>query len=472
MKPPIVLSLCLVCSLLLSPAQAAPEEADASTELSAALIGQAQELMQTARADNIAHELVTSLTTEIGPRLAGTEEEARARQWAVRKLHGLGFQNVREEAFVVPLWLRGEEWAEMLSPFPQSLTITTLGGSASTGPTGVRGEVIAFDSLDALRSVAAGSLEGKIVFVDEPMARSRDGSGYARAVGKRRETAYLAQQAGASAALIRSVGTSSHRFAHTGQMRRALEEGEAGVPTAALTAPDADQLRRALGYGEPVILQLLITPRQLPPAASGNVIAEIVGREAPDEIVLVGAHLDSWDQGTGAVDDGAGVGIVVAAAHILLENLERPPRRTIRVVLFGSEEVGLVGARAYAEAYADALPEHIVATESDFGAGDIWRFDTRFADDKLQAGLAIAEVLAPLGIEAGTNNAYGGPDIKYVREAGVPVVTLMQDGSDYFDLHHTPNDTLDKIAPGDLDQNVAAYAAFLYLAAESRLSFR
>lgn len=472
MTMPLLAPLCLSLGLLLpmaSVAQAAPQ---AAAPLARNVTERAQTLMAVAREDNIAHALVTSLTTEVGPRLAGTQAEARARQWAVKTLHELGFQNVREEAFEVPLWLRGEERAEILSPFPQTLTITALGGSVSTGPDGVSGEVVAFDSLAALRRVNAGSLGGNIVFVDEPMARSRDGSGYAAAVAKRREVAYLAQRAGASAALIRSVGTSSHRFAHTGQMRRALEAGETGVPAAALTAPDADQLRRALDYAEPVRVSVLITPRRLPPAPSGNVIAEIVGRERPEEIVLVGAHLDSWDQGTGAVDDGAGVGIVVAAAQVLLEQLQEPPRRTVRVVLFGSEEVGLVGARAYAQAHAATLESHIVATESDFGAGDIWRFDTRFAEDKLAAGVAIAKVLEPLGIAQGGNNAYGGPDMKYLREAGVPVVTLMQDGSDYFDLHHTPNDTLDKIASGDLDQNVAAYAAFLYLAAESQLDFR
>lgn len=437
-----------------------------------ALVESATQMMQAARADNHGYELLQSLTTEIGPRLAGTPAEARARQWAVAKLQASGFANVRIDEFQVPLWLRGEERAEILSPFPQSLTIATLGGSVSTGVQGVTGEVVSFDSLAALSAAPAGSLQSRIVFVDEPMARSRDGSGYAAAVAKRRMTAYLAAEKGASAALIRSVGTSSHRFAHTGQMRAVVEEGAAGIPTAALTAPDADQLQRALAYGEPVTMKIVMTPELLPPATSGNVIAEIVGREAPDEIVVVSAHLDSWDQGTGAVDDGAGVAIVIAAARALMEGMEKPPRRTVRIVLFGAEEVGLVGARHYAQTYASTLEQHIVATESDFGAGDIWRFDTRFGQDKIHLGRAIAQVLEPLGIAPGNNQAYGGPDMKYLREAGVPVVTLMQDGSDYFDLHHTPNDTLDKVPPGALDQNVAAHVAYLYLVANSGLYFR
>jgi hypothetical protein len=247
----------------------------------------------------------------------------------------------------------------------------------------VEAEVLAFDSLDALEAAPPGSLAGKIVFIDEPMARSRDGSGYGVAVRKRLDTASVAKQGGAVAALIRSVGTSSHRFAHTGTMRPGNSDPDDGVPTAALAAPDADQLARVLAYGKPVVVKLVLTPRTLPPAPSGNVIAEFVGREAPQEIVLVGAHLDSWDLGTGAVDDGAGVAIVVAAVNLLMEQLPQPPRRTIRVVLFGSEEVGYVGAKAYAEG-AD-LANHVIAAESDFGAGDIWRFDTRIGEARLPA---------------------------------------------------------------------------------------
>jgi carboxypeptidase Q len=384
----------------------------------------------------------------------------------------LGFSNVRVEPFEVPLWLRGEERAEIVTPFPQALTMTTLGGSASTDPDGVEAEVVRLESLAALQQITGDSLQGKIVFIDESMARSKDGSGYGKAVGKRRETAYAAQRLGAAAALIRSVGTGSHRFAHTGQMRAVEYGAELGVPMGALASPDADQLSRALAYGRPVTVKLVITPRLLPPATSGNVIAEIVGRESPQEIVLVGAHLDSWDLGTGAVDDGAGIGIVVGAAQLLIEHLAEPPRRTIRVVLFGSEEVGLVGGRAYALAHRSELSDHIVATESDFGSGDIWRIDTRVGNVNLKHAAAIAKILAPLGIASGNNTARGGPDLKYLREAGVPVVSLLQDGLDYFDFHHTADDTLDKISPDDLDQNIAAYAAFMYLAAETRADFR
>jgi len=461
--------MCAMAVLLASISAWAEDSAPAITPAMTATAGQ---LIEAARQENAAYAIVQSLTTEVGPRLAGTEAEARARRWAIEKLQGLGLKNVRVEAFEVPLWLRGEERAEILTPFPQALTITTLGGSASTGAQGVQAELVVFDTLTALEESAPGSVQGKIVFIDEFMARSRDGSGYGAAVRKRRETAYVAQRLGAVAALIRSVGTSSHRFAHTGQMARVGAATDLGVPTAALTASDADQLRRALAYAKPVIVKLVITPQLLPPAASGNVVGEIVGRERPQEIVLVGAHLDSWDLGTGAVDDGAGVGVVLGAAKLLIDTLPQAPRRTVRVVLFGSEEVGVVGARAYARQHAAELPDHVIAMESDFGAGDIWRFDTRLAADKLPSVAPIATVLEPLGIAPGNNTARGGPDLKFLREAGVPIASLQQDGQDYFDLHHTADDTLDKIAPHALDQNVAAYAAIMYLVAETAADFR
>lgn len=431
-----------------------------------------QALIETSREENQAYEILTSLTTEVGPRLAGSAAEARARAWAVEKMRSLGLANVRIEPFDVPVWERGVERAEILSPFPQPLVITALGGSTSTGPDGIEAEVISFPDLVALEQASPDQVAGRIVFVDEVMARSRDGSGYAAAVGKRYQAAKLAQRLGGVGALIRSVGTTTHRFAHTGHMGSIGEPTASGVPAAALAAPDADQLRRALSYGKPVKINMILTPQTLPAARSGNVVGEIVGSEAPNEIVLVGAHLDSWDLGTGAVDDGAGVGIILGAVAALSDFAEAPPRRTIRVVLFGSEEVGLVGAKAYAEAHAAELKNHILGSESDFGAGDIWRFDTRFASDKLALASTLAANLKPLGITPGSNKARGGPDMKYLREAGVPMVTLMQDGSDYFDLHHTPNDTLDKVAPDALNQNVAAYAALLYMVANSRVTFR
>ena len=238
-----------------------------------------------------------------GPRLAGTEAEERARNWAVAKFESMGFANVRVETFALPVWERGVERAQITAPYPQPLVVTALGGSISTGPDGVEGELASFPSLNALATAPAETVKGKIILVDEVMTRTQDGSGYSVAAAKRRPSGLYRRRKGLPfAALIRSVGTSSHRFAHTGQMRRVTEVGEPqGVPAAAISAPDADQLQRILAAHSSLRLRLVLTPERRPAGVSGNVIAEIPGREAPDEIVLIGAHLDSWDLGTGAV---------------------------------------------------------------------------------------------------------------------------------------------------------------------------
>ena len=402
----------------------------------------------------------------MGQRLAGTEAEARARDWGVAKFKQLGFKNVRIEPFQVDHWERHSEHAEITSPFPQKLMITALGGSIATDSAGIVGQVVRFENLQALKDAPMKGLKGKIVFVDEYMTRTQDGSGYGVAVKKRSGAAVEAGKRGAVAALIRSVGTDHHRFPHTGQMT--YDQNVVKVPIAALSAPDADQLHRALGRGD-VEVKLQIDVQSYGKSQSGNVIAEIPG--VTDEIVIIGAHLDSWDLGTGAVDDGAGIGITVGAAKLILD-MNKKPKRTIRIVMFGAEEVGLVGAIAYAKKHANELDRHVVGAESDFGAGQIWRFETRFSDSKLHKAEAMHKVLSPLGIALGSNDASGGPDMGPLRMLGMPVVTLKQNGWDYFDLHHTPNDTFDKISADDIAQNVAAYAAFVWMAANMQGDFR
>lgn len=427
------------------------------------LAARARSLIATALQSDLGYEIVRDLTTEIGPRLAGSEAEARARIWAEARFKALGFTNIRTEPFDVPYWSRVVERARITGPNAQPLVIAALGGSEPTPTGGVEAEIVRFASMAALRAADPAKVAGKIVFIDEATTRTQDGSGYGVGVGKRRDCATESQRLGAAACLIRSVGTQHHRFAHQGQQARGQISG--GVPAAALSPPDADQIARLLEKGQSVRVNLEIAVEARPAAPSGNVVAEIRGREKPDEIIVIGGHLDSWDSGTGAVDDGAGIGITMAAAK-LIADLPQNPRRTIRVVLFGAEETGLHGARAYAERHKAQLAQHIVGAESDFGAGKIWRFDTRFGPESAAKATAIHEILAPLGIARGHNEASGGPDMTFVRAGGVPVVTLQQNGWDYFDLHHTPNDTIDKIKPEDMRQNVAAYAAFVYLVAE------
>ena len=363
--------------------------------------------------------------------------------------------------FPVTHWERSKEEAEVLSPYSQKLRITALGRSVSTPIGGIKGYVVRFPSFKALKKAPLKGYIGKIIFVDEPMGRSRDGSGYSKAVEKRYLTGVEAGKRGAIAALIRSVGTDHHRFPHTGQMD-SYKEGIKKVPVAALSAPDADQLQRLMKK-DAIQLRLNIQTISKGEKPSGNVIGEVPGET--DEIVLIGAHLDSWDLGTGAVDDGAGVGIVMAAAKIILDQ-KKKPKRTIRVVLFGAEEVGLIGAKAYAKQHATELSKHFLASESDFGAGKIWRFDTRFEKDQLGLQDIFSKNLSSLGIKKGHNEAYGGPDLIPLFSQGVPVFGLKQDGMDYFDLHHTEDDTFDKINKADLQQNVAAWAAMTWMGAQ------
>jgi len=429
----------------------------------------ADTLMQRGLADEVGLQFVEDLTTEIGPRLAGSEAEARARDWAVAELKGLGFSKVAVEDFTIPFWSRVRERASVVSPAPQDLAITMLGGSRPTPEGGITAEVVRFASMAELSSAPDSAVDGKIIFIDEAMTRTQDGSGYGPAVAKRRNCAAVSIEKGAAACLIRSVGTDDHRFPHTGMMARG--EAIGAGPGAALSAPDAEQLTRLLERG-PVTLKLDLDVETRESSPSGNVIAEVPGRGAlADEIILLGCHLDSWDLGTGAIDDGAGCGIVVGAAKLIMDMPERT-KRTIRVVLYGAEEVGLLGGNAYAEQHADELDKHVLASESDFGAGRIWRFQTKFGDGALPYAAALQASLAPLGVGPHDNNARGGPDISVLGRAGVPVVTPQQNGLDYFDLHHTPDDTFDKIVPEDFRQNVATYARFVWLASETGWDFR
>lgn len=464
-----LLALLLAWPLLVLSEEQAPRQ---SAYLTAEIKAVAAQLINQALTDSTAYDVVESLTTEVGARLAGTAAEARARAWAVGQLNELGFANVRVEPFDVRLWTRQHESAAIVEPFPQPLQVTALGHSVATPEHGVTAEIVRFATLDDLKEAAPDSLSGKIAFVDEGMMRTQDGSGYGLAVQKRSGAAQVAARLGAVAALIRSVGTSGHRFAHTGAMRYLPEAPK--IPAAALSAPDADQLARALQRGPVTVhLHLDVTgggretsvwegaPEQM--AESGNVIAEVPGQT--DDIILLGAHLDSWDLGTGAIDDGAGIGIITAAAR-LIQQLPQKPRRTIRIVYFGSEEVGIGGAKAYVDAHGDEMARHIVAAESDFGARKIWRMQTAFAEEQLEKAKAFFRVLRPLNVTPGNNEARGGPDLTFIREAGVPVVSLNQNGWDYFDYHHTADDTLDKIDPEELAQNVAVYAVFIWLASE------
>jgi hypothetical protein len=410
-------------------------------------------LREAALHDDYAWDITEGLTTEVGQRLAGTEAEARARNWAVARLKAMGFANVRVEPFDMPTWTRGPEAAEILAPFPQKLVVAALGNSASTPPEGITGQVVGFDTLGELEAAPDEVVQGKIVFVSHTMPRTQDGSGYGHFGGPRRHGPTVASRKGAIAIVIRSIGTDHHRNAHTGVM--SFDDGTRPIPAGALPLPDAEQLQRVLKRGRPVTMRLTLVS-QTGHGQSGNVIAEVPGRDPALPPILVGGHLDSWDQGTGAIDDAAGVAIVTAAAKRIMD--AGRPLRTIRVIWFGAEEPGLLGGLSYKAKHPE--PHHAVA-ESDFGSGRVWRVNSKLGKAREAEARLLQEALAPLGIVPGKLDVADGSDIGPMIADGVPGIELSQDGTHYFDVHHTPDDTLDKVDPDDLRQNVAAWTTML-----------
>jgi len=433
----------------------------ATVELQAAVkLDPLAEIRETALKSGQAYALLESLTTDVGQRLAGSENDAKAVAWAKAKFTELGFDRVYTEPVRYPVWTRGEESLVSVSPATQKFSVAALGGSMGTGAKGVEAEVVQFDDYKNLESAAAGSAAGKIVFINYQMLRTRDGSDYGAAVISRVAGASAAAKLGARALIIRSIGTDQTRNPHTGVMR--YDNTPTRIPAAAIGNIDADLLAAMIKRGKPVTLKLQLGARTLKGDYVGaNVIGEITGAVKPKEIVAIGGHLDSWDLGTGAIDDGAGVAITMSAAA-LIGAQATPPKRTIRVVLFANEEQGVYGGKAYAAARvkADEVGQQVIAAESDFGAGRIYSLKTNLSDARL-AGLApLLRALAPLDITLGANDAGGSADFGPMREAGAPVADLQQDGTKYFDIHHTARDTLDQVDAEDLKQNVAAYAVF------------
>ena len=419
-------------------------------------------LQAKALADDTGYGLVEALTTEIGPRPDGSETLARARAWAVAHLKALGFRNVHIEPYDLRnTWQRGTETAEIVAPAPQPLRLAALGNSAATPAGGLTAPVVYFAGINDLVQAPDGSLAGKIAFVSNTMAPTQDGSGYGVAGAARFTGPGVAARKGAAAIVIRSIGTDHGRGPHTGVTD--FPAGVSPIPAAALSIADAEQLERLVGRG-PVTMHLTLTPRLLGTQPSGNVVAEVPGSDPNAGVVLIGGHLDSWELGTGAIDDGAGVAITTAAAKLILDRPKRP-RRTIRVVWFGDEETGGFGGLAYDRAHAGE--RHALAAESDFGADRVWRVQTDLPDAARPVGDRLAAALAPLGIVRGPAPAHGGEDVGPVLARGVAAIDLNQDGLRYFDYHHTPEDTLDRVDPAQLRQNVAAWATMLAIVADA-----
>ncbi|MEL0253400.1 MAG: M28 family peptidase [Novosphingobium sp.] len=412
--------------------------------------------MQDARGD-VAWDVLAGLTSEVGPRMPGSEAEARARTWAEARLKALGFSKVAVEPFRIRGYVRGRDEASLLAPIPFKLAVTALGYSGTTTDKGIEGEVVYFPTLDALKAAPAGSLAGKIAFIDHAMKRAQDGSGYGPYGQVRRAGPAIASGKGAMGVVIRSIGTDSHRNPHTGGTTFA--DGVKPIPAGAVSNPDADLIARIARSGKSIRLNLTLTGKTTDNLPSGNVIGELPGRDPSLPPILLGCHLDSWDLGTGAIDDAAGCAIITATALKAQEG--GAPLRTIRVLWAGSEELGGFGGKAYAEKHSEP---HALAMESDFGAARVWRVQFNMGDKALTDRIAAA--LSPMGIVRGAGLADGGTDVEPVIEKQkLAVVDLNQDGTHYFDLHHTPDDTLDKVDPAELAQNVAAWTEVLKIVA-------
>lgn len=436
--------LAAVAAFLLATSAAAPVFASDIAALHAA-----------AAKDEIAWSITEGLSTEIGARPAGSEAEARARAWGAARLKALGFSNVRIETFDVPLWSRSAATAEIVSPFPQRLTLTALGGSGSTPPGGVDAEVVPFDSVAALEAAPDATVRGKIVYVTHDMKVVQDTSEYDRVGPIRRMAPSIAARKGAAAILIKSLGTDRSRQPHTGIQRWANDVSP--IPAAALSVSDALQIERIFTRGKPVRLKLDLVNAVVGRAVSGNLIAEVPGREPRAGIILVGCHLDSWDLGTGALDDAIGCGIVTAAAKLLMEWGQ--PLRTIRVVWFGAEEIGLLGGAAYLQ--KNGVDDLAIVAESDLGGGRVTRFSHNLGASVPVAVGEILRGLARLGVEPGTDKAEGYSDVGPLVTAGAPLFVLEQDTSDYFAMHHTAEDVLERVNHTALRQNIAAWVTVL-----------
>lgn len=422
-------------------------------------------LRDVAKNDRSAYTILESLTTEVGSRMAGSPGDARAVAWAEAKFKELGFDRVWKEPVKYPTWTRGVETAEIIAPYAQPLSVTALGGSIGTTTQGLQGELIQFATLADLVAASPDKVRGKIVFINHKMRNSEEYGvvGPGRFIG-----AVEAAKKGAIGLIIRSVGTDSHRLPHTGMME--YNKDVAKIPAAAMSNVDADMLGNMFKRGKPVSLKMTLGAAVGPEVTSYNVIGEITGTEKPDEYVVIGGHLDSWDLGTGAVDDGAGCAISMAAAEMIKRHGIKP-KRSIRVVLFANEEQTGAGGIAFHEKVKNQLSKIQATAEADLGQGPVIRMSSFTRPAAYAAVKQMQSVLAPLGVEAGGSDSDGGSDMGLLREAGVASFDLDLRSDDYFDLHHTADDTFDKIEPARINQAAAVYAVFAWMAAQAPVNF-
>lgn len=415
----------------------------------------ADRIIDAALADSFAYRRLAELADRFGPRFSGTDNLERALDWILEEMRRDGLENVRAEPVMVPRWVRGEESAELVEPRPRRLPMLGLGGSVGTPPEGITAEVLVVSSFADL-AARASQARGKIVLFNAPF------TSYGATVQYRGRGADAASRAGAVASLIRSVTPYSQQTPHTGGM--SYNDSVPRIPHAAITVEDAMMLQRMQDRGERIVVRLKMSARALPDVQSRNVMAELVGSERPDEVVVMGGHIDSWDVGQGAMDDGGG-SVVSWEAVRLLTRLGLRPRRTVRVVLWTNEENGLRGGRAYRDHHLAEVPNHVLAMESDAGVFKPQGFGFSGSDAAFATVQQVGRLLDR--IEAGSiTRGGGGADIGPLARDGVPVMGLNVDGTKYFWYHHTDADTVDKLDPRDMALCVATMAVMAYVVAD------
>jgi len=417
---------------------------------------------------NDAYKKLEELCLSIGHRLSGSTQLEKAIDWAIETMKKDGQENARREKVMVPHWVRGEESATMLEPRVERLSMLGLGGSIGTPPEGITAPILVVQDKDDLDR-KGDAARGKIVLFNNPMPpyHPETGSGYGKTVQYRGKGASLAAEKGAVACLVRSVTARSLRTPHTGAMR--YQDDVPKIPAAAISIEDAETIAGLQDRGIPVVVNLKMEAKTLDDAPSANVVAELRGRERPEEIVIISGHLDSWDVGHGAHDDGAGCVMAMEAVNVL-RKLNMTPRRTIRVVLWTNEENGLAGGKAYAKDHEAELKNHVAAIESDSGGfkPDGYSVD---CEDKERQEVAFQQLKEIAGLfrslaEIKVSQGHSGADIGPMKPAGVMLFGHSTEGATYFDYHHTPADTIDKVDPRELSENVAVMAGVAYILAD------
>lgn len=429
------------------------------------LVSELIALRDAALADDYAYRQIAHLTENIGPRPSGSPQAQAAVDYVAEELRKLGLE-VRLEEVRVPHWIRGAETAELVE-YPgqaagakQKIVLTALGGSTPTSADGLTADVVVVNSFDELKNLGRQKVAGKIVLFNTRFDKERAVAGfaseaYSEAVVYRAKGAKAAAELGAVASLVRSVGGADYRLPHTGW-------GEpAGIPAGAVTSEDADLLAHLVAQGN-VHMHLVLTSGNSSEVLSYNVVADLKGSDHPEQVIIVSGHLDSWDLGTGAIDDAAGVAVAMETAE-LIQRLHLRPKRTIRVIAWMDEENGGRGHDAYAAAHKTEFANHVAAIESDFGAAHPLGFDAKISANALPWLKPAQEVLRSFGANLlKVTNDSPGADIAPLAKAGIPAFGIMQDGRTYFNYHHTAADTLDKIVPRELRENAAAMAVMGY----------